>query len=585
MLAFCLLQTTSPLRASHVLAGGISYQYIGNQTGILGQYKIRLTLVRDITGIGLGTSQNIQVSTPGCVAPQFITVSLVAPEYVDTTSGLYDCVPGMSSVVASRVNVFEGTIVLPLYCPRIKLYWASCCRSPNVNGLVTPNTTGFSFEAEIFTSTSNYGNSSPQFVGPGLAYVCSGNSVWIPQSAVDSDGDSLQYELVPARTDVPLGASVTYAAGRSYLQPLTTTPQGPLILDSQTGMLRFAAQGAQAVPIAIKVTDYRWDPIRQEWLKMGTVMREVFTQVVTTCSPYASSIQIDPTRLGWGVNAQGQALLNAPCGDTLIAIPFVNKLLSANLSTQDLRLSTDQGALVPIKRVQMNAATGRTDTVNLVLRQPLVEGNYHLTVGLFDATPAATYCNVVANLDTLGVVAVQNCAPPAQIACPGMPACDTAVTLQGPHTYYSTWSDTALGYAPPHQSKWTVDQGYFTTPSNRDTVTVFYTASTATLVLETTFSTCVEYDTLQIDNYFGAPEWRRPKLEVRPNPANDEVWVMGVSPGCEVLMVNALGQPVLYHRVASGSSVQLSIAHLPKGSYWLRAISPEATLQTPLVKL
>lgn len=586
LVVMAMLAFPASLQASHILAAELTYRFVGFPNTNTAQYRVTLVQLRDMSSGVFGGSENIQIQgTAACGGPVNLTVNLIKPEYQDTTSGLYQCLQGNATLANVGIRILEGVLNVPTNCGPITLSWSSCCRSFAMTGLSSPNTTGFYLETEILGTGTSVANSAPKFTSPWMAFLCSGNSVWIPQTAVDPDGDSIGYELISARLDLPLGSNVTYAAGRSYQQPLLTTPTGALAFDSRTGGIRVTPQGPQATVITLRVSDYRWNPWYGMWLKMGSAVREVFVQVASNCATSTTSLAIDSTRLGWTATAQGRPSLVANCGDTAIAVAFATELVTANLSNQDFRLASDQGAIVPIKRLQADSASLRTDTVVFVLHQPLASGTYHLVTGIFDATPVANICNLSTAVDSLGTITVQNCAPMPQIACVGQGVCDTAVTTQGPHTYYSTWSIDTLGFVPAHQSQWTVVNGYATSPPNRDTVTVMFTGPTVYVVLETRYGICVEYDTLQVDNYFGEVERPRPALEVRPNPAEDEVWVLGAAPGSELLIINAFGQPVMRHRVASGSSVRLDVAQLPKGTYWVSVVSAEGSLQTPLLKL
>jgi hypothetical protein len=159
------------------------------------------------------------------------------------------------------------------------------------------------------------------------------------------------------------------------------------------------------------------------------------------------------------------------------------------------------------------------------------------------------------------------------------------VSVTGPHTFYSSWSDPALTGIPPHTSTWTLTGGSLTTAAVGDTVQALITSSTATLVLETCFGLCSEFDTLVMASTVGLAEQRLPKLELRPNPAESEVWIGGIPLGATVDVVNALGQRVLTAQPERGTSMVLSVQGLARGTYWVVATSPDGRIQTPLVKL
>ena len=53
LLALLLLAPLAS-KASHIIGGDIQYKYVGDSTGVANQYRVKLVLYRDLTGIGLG---------------------------------------------------------------------------------------------------------------------------------------------------------------------------------------------------------------------------------------------------------------------------------------------------------------------------------------------------------------------------------------------------------------------------------------------------------------------------------------------------------------------------------------------------
>ena len=74
-------------KASHIIGGDIQYKYVGDSTGVANQYRIKLVLYRELTGIGLGTNQTVQIRSNSCNITTSATVNLAVPEFSASTLG------------------------------------------------------------------------------------------------------------------------------------------------------------------------------------------------------------------------------------------------------------------------------------------------------------------------------------------------------------------------------------------------------------------------------------------------------------------------------------------------------------------
>ncbi len=64
--------------ASHILGGDIQYKYVGDSTGVTGQYRIKLVIYREQSGVGLGTAQTVTINAPSCNLTTNVTCSFVS---------------------------------------------------------------------------------------------------------------------------------------------------------------------------------------------------------------------------------------------------------------------------------------------------------------------------------------------------------------------------------------------------------------------------------------------------------------------------------------------------------------------------
>ena len=158
--------------ASHILGGDIQYKYVGDSTGVTGQYRIKLVIYREQSGVGLGTAQTVTINAPSCNLTTNVTCSLAQPEFSAASLGAYDCIPqGTSgSYFSPMVNIYVGYVTLTQTCNDYVMYWQSCCRPFGVTGIANSSGAGFYFEAEL-NNTLGY-NSAPAFVSIPLSYIC-----------------------------------------------------------------------------------------------------------------------------------------------------------------------------------------------------------------------------------------------------------------------------------------------------------------------------------------------------------------------------------------------------------------------------
>jgi gliding motility-associated-like protein len=383
LLALMLLAPMAS-KASHIIGGDIQYKYVGDSTGVANQYRIKLVLYRELTGIGLGTNQTVQIRSNSCNITTSVTVNLAVPEFSAATLGAYDCIPQSAATFSPMVNIYVGFVTLPTLCPDYKIYWASCCRPPGITSIPGSAGVGFYFEAELNnTITTGPKNSSPTFVSTPLSYICTGGFINYLQNAFEINGDSLQYELIPAREDWPLGSPVAYGAGYSFTNPINTTAANPFTLNQQTGNITFVANTVETSVIALRVNEYRFDSTFYVWVKVGSSNREIQVSVAGNCNAIVNAgVALDPNAPGVSLDAQGRQTKDYNCLDSSVTLLFTLDVECASVSPDgsDFRLTNPAGQPIPIKALVPNCdVNGETSTLEVKLFKPLsMNGEYYL---------------------------------------------------------------------------------------------------------------------------------------------------------------------------------------------------------------
>lgn len=178
-------------QGSHFQGSDISYQHIGGN-----QYKVTVSLYRDCSGADLPSTVNLYYRTTGCTGSGTTTsMSLAGPtvigqDYCATISGGPPCGQGLPTNY--QRGTFEATVTLAPGRWSLSVEVNARPALANIQGetdfyteAILDNTGGVANNSATFTTLP------AQFVGWKLPTVFS-------QLALDTDGDSLVYSLVPA---------------------------------------------------------------------------------------------------------------------------------------------------------------------------------------------------------------------------------------------------------------------------------------------------------------------------------------------------------------------------------------------------
>jgi hypothetical protein len=577
-------------QATHIIGGDIQYKYVGDSSGVPNQYRIKLVIYREQSGAGMQPTETVQVASSSCGITQNVTVNLSVPEFSAAVYGAFDCIPQSSAVFTPMVRIYTGFVILSQQCPDYKMSWSLCCRPGGITGITGSGGVGFYFEAELNNTLGT--NSSPEFLGSPIAYYCTGGYVSFDQGSSEINGDSLQFELVPARNNGP-NNPVPYAAGYSFSQPINTSAIGPFTLDQKTGNISFMANTVETSVIAIRVNEYRFDSTFFYWVKVGSSNREIQVTIAGNCNPIVNAgVALDPTAPGWSLNSNGQPQSNATCGDTAINLRFVSPVVCQGIGIDDLRIYTNNGNIIPVKSLTNNCQNGLTSEILLTTLTPIIDGDYYILIGVngitFDATPLVNKCGKSVTSDTLGVVTVTGCPQSPYIQCLNVVNCDSSISNSGPYKYYNSWSFTSN--APAFETRWSIANGWFASNSNSDSVIVYYNGIGGSnfggnLVLETMSGLCSFWDTLTIGNYVNTPTISISDVTVSPNPSSNELEFKGIHKPSTFIFSNLHGQVVESIFVVDPVNKKFKIESYPQGLYRVQICTDSRVIVLSFIKI
>ncbi len=412
------------MEASHVAGAEIQYKYIGDSTGIPRQYRVILKVYRDITGIGLGPTATVNI-TSSCFGNLTLAMTRINPAgstpHSDggiLTPDLDECVssstPGF--VTITQHNYF-GNVTLPSNCSDIRFYWQTCCRNPAITNLTAPAGDGTYVEA--FLNNTNGQNTSPQFITPAAKAFCTNKYFVWSQASIEPNGDSVFYELANAQEFLGgTGVNLVYSAGYSAATPVTTAPgTGGIQVDTKTGTYAFTTGPNQEVcAIVVRAREYRFNNVIGAWEFVGSSVRDMQVVIAGQCK---TSVQdgpkIDVSAPGFGSdtisgswlgNLAGVKISNdsivdpsSPtgysyivptiaynCGDSSITMNFDVEIQCTSIAIDgsDFRVIGPDSIARPVIGFDANCGNSfQTDQVRLKLYKPLtVNGVYTVYVKL-----------------------------------------------------------------------------------------------------------------------------------------------------------------------------------------------------------
>ncbi|QNE39958.1 T9SS type B sorting domain-containing protein [Hymenobacter sp. NBH84] len=283
-------------RASHLLGGEISYQYLNASGPAATPYQYRLSMVvyfnadeqtSQVPGGRVSELVGIYSRTTGLLV-RSITLPRTQNTLIKPASN-GSCTTAGNTAVKIRLNRYEATVALPADARGYYAFFSETARNNDVTNIIRPNNEGMTLYADM--APPSIPNSSPNFSDTAVAVVCQGDTSIIINNAYDPDGDRLEYSF-----GTPYGGTyrtlptffapppqlITYPAQYSAQQPFGPIAGSYAFLDKNTGLSRYAAPALGKYVIAVDVREYRRIAGRDSLV--GTTRRDV-QLVARACEP------------------------------------------------------------------------------------------------------------------------------------------------------------------------------------------------------------------------------------------------------------------------------------------------------------
>lgn len=286
LLVFLLFSVSS--YASHLFGGELFYTHVSGNT-----YTVTMILYGDCSGSALAfqglTSaspqievyrNNIYLFDLSLFNQSFngTNVSPVCPDEANNTT----CTPG-GIYPGVRRFLYSANITLPAPATGNWRFRStgdfqnstSAGRSNSITNIAGANSL-MSLEATLNNQVG--ANSSPTYTAIPTPFFCINKPQEYNQGAIDPNGDSLSFALVPGldATTTP-SINVTYQFPFTAIAPLACAP-GTYNFNNSNGQLSFYPNQAQNALVVGRVSEYR------NGVLIGTSMREMTFVVLSTCN-------------------------------------------------------------------------------------------------------------------------------------------------------------------------------------------------------------------------------------------------------------------------------------------------------------
>ena len=276
LLPVLLLMQSVPGKATHLVGGYMSYEYLQKLDNGKFLYKVTINIFRDCKNSPIQFEQNIKVgiylndggSTDKHTLYRIEQFSLGFKKKVQPP-GNANCGYYAENVCIEQA-FYEKTIVLSPNPNGYHLTYIKCCRNIQNNLPNGPN--GDPDQGQTYYSyipNPELRNSSPRFSGVPSPYMCANDTNSFLNSAFDKDGDSLVYKPVrpfqggkpifseddpPSKLELPI-EPVQYYSGYNYLQPFGSS--GLFEVDKLSGLTKMMARNIGSYVVGVEVIEYR----------------------------------------------------------------------------------------------------------------------------------------------------------------------------------------------------------------------------------------------------------------------------------------------------------------------------------------
>jgi gliding motility-associated-like protein len=288
LLIIALLFISKPASANHLFGGELFYTHVSGNT-----YKVTMILYGDC-GNTSGAFASLATAQPAvevyngtsifqtlALSPQpgsGVDVTPVCPDEANNTkcTNPANLLPGVKKFIYAANVTLTGPSTNWKFRSNGNLSNSQAGRSTTITNVFNPGPSLMSLEATLNNVIGT--NSSPSYTTIPTPFFCINKPQEYNQGAVDADGDSLFFALVPGlnATSNP-STVVTYISPYTATAPLGCLP-GSYTFNNNNGQLSFYPNIQQNALVVSQVAEYR------NGVLIGTSMREMTFVVLNNCN-------------------------------------------------------------------------------------------------------------------------------------------------------------------------------------------------------------------------------------------------------------------------------------------------------------
>jgi gliding motility-associated-like protein len=290
LLAVLLSFVLSPLYASHIVGGEMTYKCLGPVNATTTQYQVTLDIYQDCLD---GDPRAISEDNPAFIAAYSTSGAFIQRNIVPSASGMFvpanfsnNCItkyPPTCLYKLTFITTFDLDNNIPYY-----IVYQRCCRNFSVMNIQNPGSVGATYFCSIpKRDLSSLCNNSALFKNYPPQIICINNPLIYDHSAIDPDGDSLTYEFCqtyvggsqgapkPDPPSPPPFVPAQYSPGFFSTKPMSGNPI--IKINPANGTIYGTPNSMGRFVVTVCCNEWRNQKL------INTVKRE-FQFVVTDCS-------------------------------------------------------------------------------------------------------------------------------------------------------------------------------------------------------------------------------------------------------------------------------------------------------------
>lgn len=249
--------------ATHIVGGSMTYNCLGNS-----KFEITLTLYADCLNGLVDYDKPAWVGVFDAQGNILDTLFIPYSGKADTLELVRDSCFVNFPDLCIRVTSYRLQVTLPFREGGYTLAYQRCCRNGSINNIVDPLETGATYYTIIPQKALNGCNDAPVFVNDPPIFICVNEPFQFDHFAVDTDGDSLVYELLtpytggsllnaqPKPSTPPPFDTVQWLPPYSKENMLGYDTQGPLTINPVTGIMSAIPNTIGQFVVGVKVSEF-----------------------------------------------------------------------------------------------------------------------------------------------------------------------------------------------------------------------------------------------------------------------------------------------------------------------------------------